>query len=211
MNVIPLKAIHPARGWPSWPDVLEAPNRPLRTLTPTPLSECDVTETTSKVPVKIEKTPASAQARRPFPRFRREMDSLFEDFFGGRPHFRGSFLRRAKAGFGAIPAVAFTETDKAYEIISQLPGEMDEKNVEVRFADGVLTIKGEKQEEREEKKKGYSMRERSFGSFERTFQVPEGIDTDKIKASFKKGVLAVTLPKSAEARRAEKKIAVKAG
>ena len=88
---------------------------------------------------------------------------------------------------------------------------MDEKNVEVTFAEGVLTIKGEKQEEREEKKKGYYMRERSSGSFERTFQVPEGIDTDKIKASFKKGVLAVTLPKSAEARRAERKIAVKAG
>jgi HSP20 family protein len=168
-------------------------------------------ETTSKVPVKIEKTPASAQERRRFPRFRRGMDSLFEDFFGGRPHFPRRFLRRATAGFGAIPAVALTETDKAYQIISQLPGEMDEKNIEVRFADGVLTIKGEKQEEREEKKRGYSMRERSFGSFERTFQVPEGVDADRIKASFKKGVLAVTLPKTAEARRAEKKIAVKAG
>ncbi len=168
-------------------------------------------ETTNKVPVKIEKTPASAQARRPFPRFRREMDSLFEDFFGGRPHFRRSFWRGPRAGFGAIPPVALTETDKAYQITSQLPGEMDEKNVEVTFANGVLTIKGEKQEEREEKKKGYYMRERSSGSFERTFQVPEGIDTDKIKASFKNGVLAVTLPKSAEARRAEKKIAVKTG
>jgi HSP20 family protein len=70
---------------------------------------------------------------------------------------------------------------------------------------------GEKQEEREEKKKGYYMRERGFGSFERTFQVPEGIDADKIKASCKKGVLAVTLPKTAEARRAEKKIPVQAG
>jgi HSP20 family protein len=168
-------------------------------------------ETTSKVPVKIEKRPASAQARRPFPRFRREMDSLFKDFFGGRPHFRRSFFSGAKAGFGAIPAVALTETDKAYEIISQLPAEMDEKNVEVRFADGVLTIKGERQEEREERKKGYHMRERSFGSFERAFQVPEGIDADSIKVSFKKGVLTVTLPKTAEARRAERKIAVKAG
>ena len=168
-------------------------------------------ETTNKVPVKTEKTPASAQARRPFPRFRREMGSLFEDFFGGRPHFRRSFLRRAKAGFGAIPAVDLTDTDKAYEITSELPGGMDEKNVEVTFANGVLTIKGEKQEEREEKKKGYCMRERSSGSFERTFQVSEGIDTDKIIASFKNGVLAVTLPKSAEARRAERKITVKAG
>ena len=75
----------------------------------------------------------------------------------------------------------------------------------------MLTIKGEKQEEREETKKGYSMRESSFGFFERTFQVPGDVDTDKIKASFKKGMLAVTLPKSAEARRAEKRITVKIG
>jgi HSP20 family protein len=125
--------------------------------------------------------------------------------------FVARFLRRARPGFGAIPAVDLTETDKAYLIISQLPGEMDEKNVEVRFADGVLTIKGEKQEEREEKKKGYYMRERSFGSFERSFQVPGGIDADKIKARFNNGVLSVTLPKTPEARRAEKKLAVRAG
>ena len=72
------------------------------------------------------------------------------------------------------------------------------------------TIKGEKQEEREEKKKGYHMRERSLGSFERTFQVPEAIDADKVKANFKKGRLVVTLPKTPAARKAEKKIAVKA-
>jgi hypothetical protein len=67
-----------------------------------------MTETTSKVPVKTEKTPASPQVRRPFPRCRREMDSLFEDFFGGRPHYRRPFLRKARPGFGAIPAVALT-------------------------------------------------------------------------------------------------------
>jgi HSP20 family protein len=80
--------------------------------------------------------------------------------------------RRAKAAFGSIPAVHFTETERTYEITSELPGGMGEKNVEVKFANGVLTIKGEKQEEREEKKKGYHMQERSLGSFERTFQVP---------------------------------------
>jgi HSP20 family protein len=88
---------------------------------------------------------------------------------------------------------------------------MGEKEVDVNFADGVLAIKGEKREEREEKKRGYHMRERSLGSFERSFQVPEGVDADKIKTSFKKGVLAVTLPKKAETRRAEKRIAVKTG
>jgi HSP20 family protein len=63
---------------------------------------------------------------------------------------------------------------------------MDEKNVQVTFANGVLTIKGQKQEEREEKKKDYYMRERSSGSFERTFQVSEGIDTDKSQQASRK-------------------------
>ena len=173
-------------------------------------------ETTSKVPVQTEKTPASVQARRPLQRLRREMASLFEDFFGGRPSSRHSFLgigsfRRAKAAFGAIPAVHLIETDQAYQITSELPGGMDEKNVEVTFANGVLTIKGEKHEEREERKKGYHTRERSSGSFERTFRVPEGVDTNKIEASSKNGVLAVTLPKNSEMRKAGRKITVKAG
>jgi HSP20 family protein len=174
-----------------------------------------MTETTNKVPVKAEKTPASPQARRPFEGLRREIGSLYEDFFGGRSPSRRSLWsiarsRRAKVALGAIPAVDVTETDKAY-LASELPGGMGEKNVEVAFANGVLTIKGEKQEEREEKKKGYHMRERSLGSFERTFQVSEGIDADKIKANFKKDRVVVTLPKMAEARRAEKRITVKTG
>ena len=90
-----------------------------------------------------------------------------------------------------------------------MPG-LDEKNIDVKFADGVLTIKGEKQEEKEEKKKDYYLHERSYGSFHRAFQVPAGVDGDKIEASFNKGVLTVTLPKSAQAQKAEKKITVKA-
>ena len=80
----------------------------------------------------------------------------------------------------------------------------------MKLANGVLTIRGEKRDEKEEKNKDYYVRERSFGSFERSFQVPEDVDADKIGASFKKGVLTVTLPKSGEAQKAEKKIEVKA-
>ena len=87
---------------------------------------------------------------------------------------------------------------------------MDEKNIEVKVVNGNLTIKGEKQEEKEEKKKDYYLQERHFGSFERRFQLPEGVDADKIGASFKKGVLTVTLPKKLEAQKPEKKIDVKA-
>ena len=108
-----------------------------------------------------------------------------------------------------MPAVDVSETDKAYEITTELPG-MDEKSVDVKLANGMLTLRGEKQDTKEESKKDYYMRERSFGSFERTFAVPDDVDTDKIEASFKNGVLSVTLPKSAEAQKSEKKIQIKA-
>ena len=101
------------------------------------------------------------------------------------------------------------ETDKGYEITAELPG-LDEKNIDVKFADGILTIKGEKQEDKEEKKKDYYLHERSFGSFHRALQVPAGVDSDRIEATFRKGVLTVTLPKTVEAQKAEKKITVKA-
>ena len=176
-------------------------------------------ETTSRVPIKTEKSPtAMPQVWRPFESLRREVDRLFEDFDGGfwRSPFRSPLFdiepfRRGNGngGFAAMPAVDVSETDKGYEITAELPG-MDEKNVEVKLANGVLTIKGEKHDEKEEKDKDYYMRERSFGSFERSFAVPEGVDSEKIEASFKKGVLSVTLPKSPEAQKTEKKITVKA-
>ena len=139
------------------------------------------------------------------------MDRLFDDFSSG--FWRGSLFdmappRGAEATFRTMPAVDVAEADKAYEITAELPG-LDEKNIEVKLANGVLSIKGEKQEEKEEKQKDYYRRERSFGSFERSFQVPDHVDEDKIEASFKNGILSVTLPKSAEAQKQAKKIEVK--
>jgi HSP20 family protein len=171
-------------------------------------------ESTSKVPVRTEKSsPQLPQQWQPFERFRREMDRLFDDFSSG--FWRGSLFdmapsRRAEATFRTMPAVDVSETDKAYEITAELPG-LDEKNIEVKLANGVLSIKGEKQEEKEEKEKDYYRRERSFGSFERSFQVPDDVEEDKIAASFKNGVLSVTLPKSGEAQKQAKKIEVKGG
>jgi HSP20 family protein len=86
---------------------------------------------------------------------------------------------------------------------------MDESNIDVKFADGTLTIKGEKREDKEEKKKGYYLSERRCGTFQRAFGVPEGVDVEKIEANFKNGVLTVTLPKTPEAQKSEKKIAIK--
>ena len=107
-----------------------------------------------------------------------------------------------------MPAVDIAESEKGYEIKAELPG-MDEKAIEVKVTDGSLTIKGEKQEEKEEKERDYYLQERRYGSFERSFELPESVDPDRIEASFKKGVLTVILPKKAEAQKPAKKIEVK--
>ena len=96
-----------------------------------------------------------------------------------------------------------------YEITAELPG-INEKNVEIKLSNHMLTIKGEKSEENEEKEKDYFLSERRYGSFQRSFQLPEGVEVDKIDATFAKGVLTVKVPKTADARKAEKKISVKA-
>lgn len=173
-------------------------------------------EPATKLPSKTEaETPARVGGEwPPLANLRREIDRLFEDFgFGGgrralgRSVFDIEPFWRGELTFGKTPAVDVVEKDKEYEIAVELPG-LDEKNVEVKFADGFLTIKGEKREEKEEKKKDYYLSERRFGSFQRSFQVPESVDPDKIVANFKNGVLTVTLPKSPEAQKKEKKIAI---
>jgi HSP20 family protein len=176
-------------------------------------------EAATKMPVKTEeKAPERAtalEAWRPFESLRREIDRLFEDF--DRDFWRAPFRRSIfdvepfwrRELIIAAPAVDIVEKDNAYEVTADLPG-IDEKNIEVKLSDGSLTIRGEKKEEKEEKKKDYYLHERHFGSFERSFRLPETVDTDKIEASFKKGVLTVTLPKKLEAQKPAKKIDVKA-
>jgi HSP20 family protein len=153
-------------------------------------------ETATKLPVKTD------------------FNRLFEDF----GDLWRSPIRHALLGpevwardlsWAATPAVDVAERDKTFEITAELPG-LDEKNVEVKVANGMLTIKGEKKEEKEEKKKDYYLSERRYGSFERRFQIPDGVETDKIEATFKKGLLTVTLPKTAAAQATEKKVAIKA-
>jgi HSP20 family protein len=175
-------------------------------------------ETVTKLPVKREKAPDTAsavEAWQPLDSLRQEIDRLFDDFGRGfwQPFRRSLFsvepFFRRELKLAAMPAVDVAESDKAFELTAELPG-MDEKNIEVKVVDGNLTIKGEKQEEKEEKKKDYYLHERRFGSFERSFELPEGVEVDKIEAAFKKGVLTVTLPKKPEAQKPAKKIEVKA-
>lgn len=165
-----------------------------------------------------EKTGRSMMPRewQPFQDLRDEMNRLFEEFSGnlwGLPVRRRSTAPTTSTdwGFGAgwVPAMDITETDQAYEISAELPG-MDEKNVEVKLSNGTLRIRGEKKEEKEkeEKEKGLYVSERRFGSFERSFLVPDDVDGDKISAVLRNGVLAITLPKKPEAARSAKSIPI---
>jgi HSP20 family protein len=178
-------------------------------------------EPVTKLPVKGRETEAERAPAfgdwRPFENLRREMESFFDDFGRGSSRFplrRSIFdlepLRQREMTWATTPAVDIAEKDTAYEVTAELPG-MDESNIEVELSSGALTIRGEKKEEKEEKKKDYYLSERRYGSFERRFQVPQGVEAEKIDASFKKGVLTVTLPKTPEAQAQEKKITVKAG
>lgn len=170
----------------------------------------------TKLPIKTEpkvSAPPAPAAWMPLDSLRREIDRLFHNFnLGSQFPFGRGFdfeLPTLRSSLELMPAVDVSEKEKAYEITAELPG-MEEKDIEIKLSNGKLTIKGEKKEEKEERKKDYYMSERRFGSFVRSFQLPDGIDTAKIEASFAKGVLTVSLPKTAEAQESEKTIAVKA-
>jgi HSP20 family protein len=181
-------------------------------------SEESAAMTASKVPVTTSKqttepaTAATPQVWQPFDALRREVDRLFDDFgsdFWRRPFGAIANFEPFSRKFAVMPAVDVAENDKAYELTAELPG-MDEKNIEVQVVNGGLTIKGEKTDEKEEKGKDRHVSERRYGSFERYFRLPDGVDAGKIEAHFAKGVLKVMLPKKAEAQQPVKKIEIKA-
>jgi HSP20 family protein len=171
---------------------------------------------TSNVPVKNEKTamePAGKTASwHPFETLHQEIDRLFADFGRGFPALgfgRSRFEMKPfwSAGWQLSPAVDVVDKGTSYQITAELPG-LDEKNVEVTVADNLLTIKGEKKEESEDRKKGYYRSERSFGAFQRSFELPDSIDQGKIEASFQKGVLTIALPKTEDVQARARKISI---
>ena len=178
-------------------------------------------EPATKLPVKQETSAPAARRTpslwQPFESLREEVDHIFDEFtrgFGrwplGRRVSGAEPLLRYETSFGvSAPVVDVVEKEKEYQISAELPG-LDEKDVEVSVADDTLTIKGEKKEEKEEKAKNYYVSERHYGAFQRSFQLPSGVDAEKIEANFQKGVLTLTLPKTPEAQKKEKKIAIKA-
>jgi HSP20 family protein len=106
------------------------------------------------------------------------------------------------------PTVDISETDGEYQIKAEIP-DVKKEDVKVTVEDGVLTIQGERKQEKEEKGKRYHRIERSYGSFVRSFSLPDVIDEEKVKAEFKDGVLSLHLPKSEKAK--PKAIEVKVG
>jgi HSP20 family protein len=111
-------------------------------------------------------------------------------------------------GSRGMPAVDFVDKDQAYEVTAELPG-LEQKEIDVKIVNGSLRIRGDKKQEKEEKKENYYLSERYFGSFERSFPLPEDVNAEKIEATFANGVLTVKLPKHAEGHKAAKKIEVK--
>jgi HSP20 family protein len=181
-----------------------------------------VTVTKEKPAVQSQREKgAPAPARQPetlwpsLSALRTEFDRLFDQL--GRnltqfPMWRRSPevtpLWRFEAALGiTAPAVELVEKEQAFEMTAELPG-LEPGEVDVSVSGGVLTIKGEKKEEKETKEKNYYFSERRYGSFQRSFELPEGVDADKISAKLEKGVLSVTLPKTKEAVQQQRKIPV---
>ena len=145
--------------------------------------------------------------RDPFTSFRHEIDRLFEDFMA--PIEQRTFAGNGGNG-GALlrPSVDVAETDQAYTVTAELPG-LEQKDVELNLRDNALTLSGEKRQETSESNGGRSYTERTFGRFERVIPLPQEIDADNVAATFKNGVLKVTLPKNPKAQDKARRIEIK--
>lgn len=145
-----------------------------------------------------KQVPVRRQEEHPLSSIQGEFDRLFDEFFGG-------FGLAPSGPF--VPQVDVVEGDREIKVSAELPG-LDEKEVEVTLSNNVLTISGEKKEEKEDRGKNYYRMERSYGSFQRSISVPLEVDTGQVEATFKQGVLTITLPKTAAAQK-RKRIPVK--
>jgi HSP20 family protein len=169
----------------------------------------------ANTPVEVKRSaPAPVPATDSWQAFRTEMDRLFDRFGFGMKPFRSWFDLEPAAQLRTSfempsPAIDIVEEPTGYKLTAELPG-MAEKDIEVAVSGNTVTLKGEKKQESERKDKNYTLSERSYGSFQRTFTLPDGVDRDKISAEFSKGVLTLSLPKNSAAVAEPKKIEVKA-
>ncbi len=149
-------------------------------------------------------SPAKKTEVSPVAELHSRMNNLFNSFFDEN-RFWPELGRNGKDSF--MPCFEISETAKNIEITAEIPG-VEEKDIDVSLDGGILTVKGEKKSEHDEKNKDYHITERSYGSFQRSFAMPEGIDSSKIDAKFKNGVLKISLPRTEESRKNVKKIKV---
>jgi len=133
-------------------------------------------------------------------RMQDDMNRFFDEFFGEH--------RRSPSGNAWLPAVDVSETDNEFVVRAELPG-MSHEDIDINVQDNILTLKGEKQQEKNEEGENFHRLERSYGSFSRSFTLPTGVNPEDIKANFKDGILEVSMPKAEEAK--PKKIAITAG
>ncbi|NNC67903.1 MAG: Hsp20/alpha crystallin family protein [Gammaproteobacteria bacterium] len=189
-----------------------------RKATKLPIKKKKATKRKSKAKKSIAKT---GEVVTPLATLREEVDNIFDRFAEDWPSLPKLFgkgwtypiadlERHMKLpNLDITPRVDVSESDDSYDIAVELPG-MTEKDIELTLSDDSLTLKGEKKIEREEKKKNYHVSERSYGSFQRTFRVPNGVDHNQVEASYSKGVLNVSLPKTEIAKSNKRSIEVKA-
>ncbi|WP_135213057.1 Hsp20/alpha crystallin family protein [Vitreimonas flagellata] len=156
---------------------------------------------TDLVPGRRFRAPDRPSDVSPFFALQREMNRLFDDTFNG---FGLAPFTREQNSFG-FPSVELTETDKELKVTAELAG-LDEKDIEINIQDDVLTLRGEKHTETDDKERRYS--ERFYGRFERRMALPAQVDEDRAKASFKNGVLTVTLPKLETTKPTTKRIQI---
>ena len=146
-------------------------------------------------------TPQKTSSPDLFGTLQREVNRVFDQMFGASaPMELGAFA----------PSVEMKETDGAVVVTAELPG-MEEKDVELSLDGDILTIAGEKKQEKTEEKQGYHLTERSYGSFRRSLRLPWAADPAQTGASFEKGVLTVTLPRPPEAQSRSRRIPIGAG
>lgn len=153
---------------------------------------------------KREDRPSSVDPWAPLARFRGEMDNLFERFFGDV--WGTSMLESLPARLGWGPRIDLAESENEITVKAELPG-VEPNEVSVDVIGNTLTIRGEKKQEKEEKRENYHCVERQYGSFHRSVQLPASVDPNKVEAVFKNGVLTITMPKRPEAK--AKRITVK--
>ncbi len=143
--------------------------------------------------------------RHPFLSLHREVNRLFDDVFRGFDSRLPAFGKFSSFGGGGWPNVEISDSEKEIRVTAEVPG-LEEKDIEVMLEDGVLTLKGEKRSETEDKDRQFS--ERFYGRFERRIPLGYEVEDDRVSAAFKNGVLSVTLPKTERAQTTVKRIAI---